>query len=65
MMTKNQYYDFDLNQPMKSQFTNQNAINRPNIKTRGPQALMLTWVLETLHRLFVRKAHICISTAPS
>ena len=33
--------------------------------TRGPQALTVTWVLETLHWLLVRRAHICISTAPS
>ena len=34
-------------------------------KTRGPQALTVTWVSETLHWLLVKRAHICISTAPS
>ena len=34
-------------------------------KTRGPQALTVTWVSETLHWLLVRGAHIRISTAPS
>ena len=33
--------------------------------TRGPQALTVTWVSETLHWLLVKRAHICISTAPS
>ena len=34
-------------------------------RTRGPQALTVTWVSETLHWLLVKRAHICISTAPS
>ena len=33
--------------------------------TRGLQALTVTWVSETLHRLLVRRAYICISTALS
>ena len=32
---------------------------------RGPQALTVTWVSETLHWFLVKRAHICISTAPS
>ena len=32
--------------------------------TRGPQALTVTWVSETLHWILVRRVHICISTAP-
>ena len=36
-----------------------------HFKTRGPQALTVTWVSETLHRLLVRRAHICISRTPS
>ena len=35
------------------------------LKTRGPQALTVTWVSQTLHLLLVGGAHICISTAPS
>ena len=34
-------------------------------RTRGPWALTVTWVSETLHWLLVRRARICISTAPS
>ena len=34
------------------------------IQTRGPQALTVTWVSETLHWILVRRVHICISTAP-
>ena len=34
-------------------------------KTRDPRALMVTWVSENLHRLLVRRPHICISTDPS
>ena len=33
--------------------------------TRGPWALTVPWVSETLHWLLVRRTRICISTAPS
>ena len=33
--------------------------------TRGQQAFTVTWVSETLQRLLVRWAHICISTSTS
>ena len=43
----------------------ENNRNDDSHETRGPQALTVTWVSETLHWLLVKRAHICISTAPS
>ena len=36
-----------------------------NPYNKRPEALTVTWVSETLHWLLVKRAHICISTAPS
>ena len=33
------------------------------LSTRGPQALTVTWVSETLLWLLIKMAYICISTA--
>ena len=40
-------------------------LNIATTETRGPRALMVTWVSEPLPWLLVRRAHICISIAPS
>ena len=34
-------------------------------RTRGPRALTVTWVSQTLHLLLVRRAHFCRSTGPA
>ena len=50
------------NQWPKNEFANIPIVNWFHLNlTRGPQAVTVTWVSETLHWLLVRWAHICIS----